>query len=288
MVADFNFGGMENITATTMADTEILLAKFDFARENVMDLVSHELAHSWFGNLVTCKNWSELWLNEGFATFMEAAFREKLKGQADYITKIKSDADQFMIEDAFNRKKHGLYNLIADPNKDDTMFDTTTYQKGGAVIHTLRKTVGDEAFWKGVNIYLTRHKFENVETSDLKNAMEEASEMNLDWFFKQWVYGGGFPKLLVNKFYDSKKQRLHLSILQTQKSDKLTPEVFILPMNVNIKTAKGEIVKRIEITEREQNFSFEVNSRPLSIILDKDENIPLKDVKYREAKFPAK
>jgi aminopeptidase N len=92
IVANFNFGGMENITATTMADTEIFAAAFPFAKGGVEDLVSHELAHSWFGNLVTCKNWAELWLNEGFATFMEAAYREKMYGRADYLRKIRSDA----------------------------------------------------------------------------------------------------------------------------------------------------------------------------------------------------
>ena len=97
MVANFNFGGMENITATTMADSEIMLAKFPFARGLVEDLVSHELAHSWFGNLVTCRNWAELWLNESFATYMEAAYREKMYGRAAYLSKIQDDADQYFV-----------------------------------------------------------------------------------------------------------------------------------------------------------------------------------------------
>src|SRR4029079_11279931 len=92
IVAEFQFGGMENITATTMADTEIFLADVDLFREGiVVDLVSHELAHSWFGDLVTCRNWAELWLNEGFATYMEAAYREKVNGRDDYIKAIRSD-----------------------------------------------------------------------------------------------------------------------------------------------------------------------------------------------------
>jgi len=146
VVASFQFGGMENITATTMSDNEIFLADFDFGKDLVTDLVSHELAHSWFGNLVTCRNWAELWLNEGFATFMEAVYREKAVGRADYLRKIRSDAGEFLVNDAVNRRRHALYNQRA--GNVGSLFDnaSTTYHKGGAVIHTLREQVGNEAF----------------------------------------------------------------------------------------------------------------------------------------------
>ena len=162
IVAGFKFGGMENITATTFADTEIFFG--DFNQNIVEDVVSHELAHSWFGNLVTCRNWAELWLNEGFATFMEAAYREKMYGRDNYLSSIKADTEEYFAEESVTDKKHALYNQSARP--DDSIFDAVTYQKGGAVIHTLRETVGDQVFWKAVNIYLNRHKFGNVETTD--------------------------------------------------------------------------------------------------------------------------
>ena len=279
MVANFNFGGMENITATTMADTEILLANFDFARGNVEDLVAHEIAHSWFGNLLTCKNWAELWLNEGFATFMEAAYREKMYGREDYLRKIKEDATQFMIDDSVNRNRHGLFNQLARP--DDSLFDTTTYQKGGAVIHTLRETVGTENFWKAINIYLNRHKFQNVETYDLQKAMEESSGMKLDWFFSQWVYGAGFPRLNVKQTYNSKTKTLDLTVTQTQKLDKITPSAFILPMEIEITTAKGAKIEKIEIKKRLETFSIKLDGKPREVTFDKDEKIPLKLVKLQ-------
>ncbi|MGI8554876.1 MAG: M1 family metallopeptidase, partial [Pyrinomonadaceae bacterium] len=166
IVANFQFGGMENITATTLADTEL----FFTPPNNVIDLVSHELAHSWFGDLVTCKDWSNLWLNEGFATYMEAAFREKTFGRADYLRQVTEDAARAMAADTIAFNRHPL--LRPNPPLDDSLFDTTTYQKGGAVIHTLRETVGTENFWKAINIYLNAHKFGNVETADLKKAME--------------------------------------------------------------------------------------------------------------------
>ncbi|MDQ3180646.1 MAG: M1 family metallopeptidase [Acidobacteriota bacterium] len=279
IVANFNFGGMENITATTMADSEILLAQMEFARNNVEDLVSHELAHSWFGNLVTCKNWAELWLNEGFATYMEAAYREKMYGREDYLRKIKEDAAQFMIDDSVNRNRHGLFNQLARPN--DSIFDTTTYQKGGAVIHTLRETVGTEFFWKAINKYLNQHKFQNVETYNLQKAMEESSGMKLDWFFSQWVYGAGFPRLNVRQIYNPITKTLNLTVTQTQKLDKITTSAFILPMEIDITTAKGAKNEKIEIKKRLETFSIKLDGKPTKITFDKDEKIPLKLVKLQ-------
>jgi aminopeptidase N len=279
IVAAFNFGGMENITATTMADTEIFAANFNFAKGGVEDLVSHELAHSWFGNLVTCKNWAELWLNEGFATFMEAAYREKMYGRQDYLRKIRSDVQQFFVNEAINKNRHGLYNRLARP--DDSLFDATTYQKGGAVIHILRETVGDEVFWRALNIYLNRHKFGNVETSDLQKVMEETSGKNLDWFFRQWVYGAGSPKLDVRQVYNAKSKTLNLTVSQVHKIDGITPESFILPLEIEIKTASGMKTEKIEVKNRTENFSFKLNGKPTEIKLDKNEKIPLKTVKIQ-------
>jgi len=279
MVANFNFGGMENITATTMADTEIFAADFNFAQDGVEDLVSHELAHSWFGNLVTCKNWAELWLNEGFATFMEAAYREKMYGRQDYLRKIRSDAKQFIVDDAVNKNRHGLFNQLARP--DDSIFDTTTYQKGGAVIHTLRETVGDEVFWRALNVYLNRHKFGNVETNDLQKALEETSGKNLEWFFRQWVYGAGSPKLDVIQLYNPKSKTLLLTVSQVQKVDGITPESFILPLEIEIKTTNGTKTEKLEIKNRVENFSFKLNGKPTEIKLDKNEKIPLKTVRIQ-------
>jgi len=279
LVANFAFGGMENITATTMADTEILFGRPD----NVEDLVSHELAHSWFGNLVTCRNWAELWLNEGFATYMEAAYREKKYGRADYLRKIRENAALFFVDETINRNRHGLYNLSARP--DDSIFDTTTYQKGGAVIHTLRETVGTENFWKAVNLYLTRHKFQNVETADLQKAMEEISGKDLNWFFAQWVYGGGYPKLNITQVYNAATKSVDLTVTQTQDSDKITPEAFILPLEIEITTANGTKIEKLEIKKREEVFSLKVDGKPAKIVFDKEEKIPLKTVKVQSLEF---
>jgi aminopeptidase N len=277
IVRGFQFGGMENITATTLADTEVFFANFEFGKATVQDLVSHELSHSWFGDMVTCRNWSELWLNEGFATFMEAAAREKLYGRDSYNRKIKSDAEQALADDEVTKRRHGLVNMLAVP--DDSLFDTTTYQKGGAVIHTLRETIGEAAFWKAINAYLNAHKFGNVVTPDLQKAMEEASGRDLTWFFQQWVYYAGVPKLEVRQTYSPRTKTLRLTVTQTQKLDKIIPPAFILPMDLDIHTAKGVKTESLNVTKRTQMFSFKVDGKPTQLEIDKDMKIPLKTVK---------
>jgi len=280
IVANYEeFAAMENITATTLSDKEVFFAEFDFGKPLVEDIVAHELAHSWFGNLVTCRNWAELWLNEGFATFMEAAYREKMYGREQYIQKIRDDVEEHFAESKPKRLRHGLYNQLARP--DDSIFDTTTYNKGGAVIHTLREQIGDKAFWKAVNIYLNRHKFENVETPDLQRAMEEASGQKLDWFFAQWVYGGGNPQIEVKQSYDADKKVLTLNLKQIQEADKLVSEIFILPLDVEIQTQSKTYTEKLKMEKREQTFTFKVSNQPQNVVIDKNSKIPLMILKMQ-------
>lgn len=285
IVAKFVFGGMENITASTMSDSEVFLANSASARSSVEDLVSHELAHSWFGNLVTCKNWAELWLNEGIATFMEAAYREKAYGREDYIRKIKQDVGEYMAEESYKKNPHGLFNRLADSQNDDAIFDTITYQKGGAVIHMLRETIGDRAFWIAINKYLETHKLGNVETQDLKHAMEEASKTDLTWFFSQWVYGGGYPKLNVHPVYDTKNRMLRIRFSQTQKSDNLVPNAFVLPIDLIIETASGIRNQKVTLRNREDVFTFDLHEKPSNIRIDENEKVPLKTVKLQKTEI---
>ena len=273
--SDFTFGGMENITATTMSDVEIYYNN----KNDVEDLVSHELAHSWFGNLVTCRNWAELWLNESFATFMEAAYREKMYGRTDYMRKIQADADQYFAYTAVNEtKRHGLFNRKADAKNDDTMFTPITYQKGSVIVHTLREEIGDKAFWKGINIYLKRHKFANVETKDLQNALEEASGKNLDWFFKQWIYGNSYPNLKINQSYSPKTKELILKVTQTQTGNEYTSKAFRLPMDVQITMSKSRKTTNILIDKREQVIKIPTDEKPFNVVFDQLNKIPLKSV----------
>jgi aminopeptidase N len=263
--------GMENITASTLSDTTVSLTDYDFGKPIVTDLVTHELAHSWFGNMVTCKNWSELWLNEGFATYMEAVYLEKVKGKTEYLRKITEDAEIFYLEDAKKKQRHALYNVYAKP--DESVFDSTTYNKGSAVIHTLRQEVGDEIFWKAINVYLNRHKFANVQSSDLQNVFEEVSGKKLDWFWKQWVYGVGYPKISVTQSLDETTKTLKLVFTQNQ-SDGL----FQVPLGIKIQTENGYKSEKITLENKSDTFFFNLDSKLLGMSIDQEMKIPLKSL----------
>lgn len=275
VVASFQFGGMENITATTMADTEIFTADFDFGVQLTTDLVSHELAHSWFGDLVTCRNWAELWLNESFATYMEAAYREQKNGEEDYMQKITRDAFDFLIDDSVTRRRHGLFNRRAA--EVDKLFDVSavTYNKGSVVLHMLREQVGRENFWKGVNLYLNKHKFANVESTDLRAAMEEASGQDLAWFFDQWVYGMGTPTFTVRPVYSPTTKTLRLTFTQSHLAGKASPAVYRLPATVAVKTLRGTVSQNVDITKRLQTISIKLPSKPTGIDFDPEKKLML-------------
>lgn len=284
VVAKFQLGGMENITATTLQDEYVFMADLDFGNGIVVDLVSHELSHSWFGNLVTCKNWAELWLNEGFATYMEAAYREKAFGRESYISKVRLDAGTYLVDEAISRRQHGLYNRLA--GNVDLLFKnpSVTYNKGGAVIHMLREQVGSEAFWKGVRIYLDRHEFASVETTDLKKAMEESSGQDLTWFFDQWVYGVGSPKLSITPTYSARKKVLTITLAQVQKINPLNPKPFRMPMNIAVTSGEETRSVAVDLKNRTETISIPMSSKPTEIVIDPEDKVIVKNVKLLSVK----
>ncbi|HVG32604.1 MAG TPA: M1 family metallopeptidase [Pyrinomonadaceae bacterium] len=270
IVQAFFFGGMENITATTHADSEILYSAGEAGLEATQDLISHELSHSWFGDLVTCKSWKHLWLNEGFATFMEAVFKEHKSGREEYLRVMNENARLYLAEDQSRYRRPIVYDRYRTASD---LFDATLYQKGGFIIHMLREVVGDEIFWKAVNRYLNEFKNGSVETADLQRVFEETSGRRLDWFFDQWVYKAGFPELRVRYSYNRLSKLLTLTVTQTQTPDPVTPAVFRLPVEVEIATARGARTERIEINARTQRFTFKLDGKPRMIRFDKRSSI---------------
>ena len=280
VVASFIFGGMENITATTQADTEILKNTAERASASTENLVSHELAHSWFGNLVTCRDWSHAWLNEGFATFMEASFREHEGGREAYLAEMRTNAETYFLEDKYRYRRPIVYDRYREPID---LFDMTLYKKGALIVHMLRETVGDEMFWRALNRYLTDNQYRNVTTADLQRAFEQTTNQPLDWFFNQWVYHAGYPELSVRSAYNPSTRRLTLSVAQTQTPDATTLAVFRLPVEVEITTPRGVKSERIEITQRTQSFNFQLDGKPLAINFDKGEQV-LKKLDFPRAR----
>ena len=183
-VSDFIFGGMENTSATTQTDRTLHdeRAHLDFCSE---PLVSHELAHQWFGDLLTCRDWAHAWLNEGFATYFEAVWLESELGYDEYLYDAFGCAARYLDEDAERYRRPIVCNTYRDPIE---IFDRHLYEKGAGVLHMLRGELGDARFWRSIRTYVERNAQRNVETIDLIRAIEEATGRNLRAFFDQWVF----------------------------------------------------------------------------------------------------
>ncbi len=189
-----------------------------------------------------------------------------------------------MTGQSVSKKEYGLYNRTA--GNIAALFDVSyiTYDKGGAVLHTLREQVGDEAFWSAVKLYLDRHARGNVESTDLRAVMEETSKQDLSWFFDQWVYATGAPSLQITPVYDAVSKKLTLNVSQTQKAEGLVPGAFRLPLEIELHNGEAVTKKKIDITKRSESFTIDLDSKPEKIVVDPQNKIPLKRVKKSEIK----
>ena len=280
-VRDFG-GGMENITATTLTDTSVhdKRAHLDVSSDG---LISHELAHSWFGDMLTCRDWSELWLNESFATFMEANWTEHDLGKNDYLYEMHGNQHQYYAAWDSGNRRPIVSKRYTDP---DALFDVYPYPRGAAVINMIRFILGEESFWKAINYYVKKHQWQTVETQQLVVAIEETTGQNLQWFFDEWLYKMGHPEFEITSNYDGAKT-LTLTVKQTQKPDSTrpwfqSPEFFITPVDIAITTAAGEKIHRVWIDSREKEFTFAVDSKPLIINFDRG-NYLIKQVKFNRS-----
>lgn len=273
-------GGMENITATTMTDGAVKDKRALI--DNNDALSAHELAHQWFGNLVTCRDWSELWLNEGFANFMDAVWLEHSQGKEEYLRDF-LEARKSVIE----RFKQGNRRPISTKRfyHPDDLFDENSYARPQLVIHMLRQLLGEKAFWQSINHYIAVNKNRGlVTTADLSRAIEDVTGENLDWFFEQWIYKLGQPELEVTSFYDERKKQVELKVKQTQKKDpKLTwfevAEIYRLPLEIAITTEKETKIHFVTIDQREQILVFPAETQPLIVNFDRGNHI-LKTIKF--------
>jgi aminopeptidase N len=280
MVDDFVAGGMENSSATTNTSQSLqhpkLAPEFLTGQD---DLISHELGHQWFGDLVTCKDWGDIWLNEGFATFMETVWSESHfgKDQADY--ERWQAAHQWFAE-------ANLYNkpIVRHDFNDSGEFDGNAYTKGGWVLYMLRHQLGEDAFYRGLKHYLEVNRGKNVVTADLAKALEESTHTNVDQFFSQWLYGAGAPKFDLSYKYDDAKHEVALTVKQTQKVEGRVG-LFRIPTEVEITTTSGPKLFPITISNEKDTaiFSFPADSAPLMVLFDKGGHV-LKSAEFHKEK----
>ena len=240
-------------------------------------MISHELGHQWFGDLVTTKDWGNIWLNEGFATFMETVWTEAHYG------KDEADSDRWTAARAgFAQRNLYTKPIVRHDFDDSSEFDGNAYTKGGWVLYMLRRQLGEEAFYAGLKHYLEVNRGKNVVTADLIKAIEEATHMNVDQFFDQWVYGAGAPKFEVSYTYDAEKKQVALMVKQTQTVEGRVG-LFRVPVDVEITNATGPKLYPIAVSKAEETFTFPSESAPQMVLFDKGTQV-LKSMEFKKEK----
>ena len=276
MVDDFVAGGMENSSATTNNSSSLVhpkLAPEYFTGED--DLISHELGHQWFGDLVTCKDWGDIWLNEGFATFLEAVWTEAHYGkdQADY-ERWNNAREWFESNSLWNKP------IVRHDFDDSSEFDGNAYNKAGWVLYMLRQQIGEDAFYRGLKYYLDVNRGKSVVTADLAKAIEESAHVNVDQFFSQWLYGAGAPKFDLSYTYDGEKHQVMLTVTQIQKVEGRVG-LFRVPVEVEITTGSGPKLYNFTVSKDKQTFPLSAESAPLMVLFDKGGHI-LKSAEFHK------
>ena len=267
-VDDFVASGMENVSATTLAARDMVRADLATEKNEAADgLLSHELTHQWFGDLVTCKDWTNTWLNEGFATFGANLWEEHEYGVDASTYRYWRDQNNWMPS-----KELFPIPIVTRDINDSVEYVGNVYDKGGWVLNMLRKQLGDDAFFRALKHYLEANRLQNVVTADLVKAIEESSGTNVDPFFDQWIFGAGAPRFSVKSSYDAVTKKVSLSVKQTQKVEGHVG-LFRVPVDVAITTAAGQKIFPVEVSKADETFSFAVDGPPLMVLFDKGNKI---------------
>jgi len=269
-VEDFIYGGMENTGAVVLYNGTVYDDKTppDYTATG---LVAHELVHQWWGDAVTCRNWNEIWLNESFATYFQCLYTEYAFGKDEFDYNILRNGNNAINTDSsvsripiYTREGHGA----------------NSYDKGSVVLNMLRKLIGDDKFWKAVNIYITDNQFKSVSTQDFINAVHKALDTktlemmppDMRWFFDEWIYKAGQPEFNVSYVFDKDTKELSLNVQQVQRLD--SSSVFKTPVPVRIVTSYGTVYDRLINTDTSvKTFTFKLDDEPSYVLFNKGNSV---------------
>ena len=240
-------GGMEVASA-------IFFGEGGLTRRPLDSLVAHETAHQWFGDSVTEKDWDDVWLSEGFATYFAALATEHYQGRDAFVAELKRSRTRVLEAE---KRLPGIAVVQDRPWKG--IPNQIVYQKGGWVLHMLRAQIGTDKFWAGIREYYHRFRDSSASTADFEKVMEEASGADLRWFFRQWFYRAGSPVVESSWRYNPQRKKVELDLTQRQAG-----EPYRLPMEVAVEGAAA----RIEMTQKQQHFELDAAKEPAHIELD--------------------
>ena len=256
VVRDYVSGAMENTTAVVHAEDAQQKMGQLIDNNEWESTIAHELFHHWFGDLVTAESWSNLTVNESFATYSVYLWFAHKYGKDKADANMYSDIQTYMTSQSEDKDLVRFYYL----DKED-MFDTVSYHKGNAILNMLRDVLGDEAFFQGMNEYLTEHKYGTAEAQDLRLAFEKVSGKDLNWFFNQWYYGNGHIKMNVTYDYNTINKTVTVNI--NQKGN-----VFKFPLSIDIYEESGKTSQNVWVDNAQNSFTFQFNKLPKLINID--------------------
>lgn len=247
VVRDYVSGAMENTSATLHGEF-VQHTPREHLDRNSDDIIAHELFHQWFGDLVTCESWSNLSLNESFATYGEYLWNEYKYGQAFADMKFESNLNAYLFQKSAHQKDLIRFYY----HNRESMFDVVSYQKGSRVLHMLRHELGDAAFFKGLQLYLQRYAYQTAEAHQLRLAFEEVSGRDLVPFFNQWYFGSGHPALAVRYTYSSDRKSITVKVKQEQST-----KVFSFPATIAFYGHTTPILRNVHIHQQEWDSTFQ-------------------------------
>ncbi|HZL76715.1 MAG TPA: M1 family metallopeptidase, partial [Bacteroidales bacterium] len=260
VVRDYVSGAMENTTATVHAESAQQDARQLIDGNSWEDIISHELFHMWFGDYVTTESWSNITLNESFADLSETLWEEYKHGKDAGDEHSFEAMQNYFFSNSMNKDLVRFYYR----DRED-LFDAVSYQKGGRILNMLRNYVGDSAFYRSLNLYLTTYKFKSAEAQELRLAFEEVTGQDLNWFWTQWFYGSGHPKLDISYDYDQAKHSAKVFVSQTQ-GDK----IFKLPVAIDVYQGGEKNRYNVWLRNKADTFAFPANTMPDLINVDGD------------------
>lgn len=266
VVHDYISGAMENVTAVVHG-TNMQQDPGDYKDANYEDYIAHELFHHWFGNLVTCRSWANITLNEGFANYSEYLWRDYKYGRTNAESHLIEELNYYLVKSA--SKDSPLIRHSYDDKEQ--LFDFISYNKGGCILNMLRNYLGDSAFFKSLNFYLTTYQYSSAEVDQLRDAFEKISGEDLNWFFNQWFKKAGHPQLTVTKSWSSTENKEIVEISQHQNLAKYP--LYRLPLTVDFYFNDSIVRKKILLDQTEQIFSFPMIHQPEAVVVDGDRTL---------------
>ena len=265
IIPDFTYGGMENVSATTQTDLALHSAASEPGGSG-RSLNAHELAHQWFGDLTTTADWADIWLNEGITTYMESVQEEKTRGW-DAAERNWYNQQQAAMQADQNDVRSLVWGNYQGTDPISLFFSGHVYPKGGQLAHQLRRLLGDATFWAGMKRFLTDNAYRPVTTADYAVAMEKTCNCDLDWFFDQWAYGIGYPRVQFTRHWAAGIKTLHVVVNQVQPIDSLHP-VFRFPATIRVITRDSVVRQQVMVAHQTDTFAIALPSEPLSFRFD--------------------